>query len=166
MARIDRRGVSDVLAVAFMFILLAMATVFISNFIALQLEPAIDRQLELKSEHLYQALKNSWVMPHGLPIIRAIAEQLIIPEEPTVDNDYLASYLENTLEYLLPQGYGAAVKLVYGEKVWELTYPTGAEVEKNFAETGTIPFIISSENAGQIIEVVEVETNVFTIPQS
>ena len=138
MARVRQLGVADVLAMAFMFILLAIAGGVLHVYISRPLEAATHRQLELKCEHLYKTLELAWVDPYGLSFLQAAGEQLIL-REPTVPDGYLRSVLENTLGYLRPPGYGVRMKLVRENSEWELVYPKNAEVGgKELARSGAI----------------------------
>lgn len=129
MVRLDQRAVSDVMVVAFMFILLAMAAAFVFDITTRQLEASADRQLGLKSLHLHQTLKLSAVGTYPHTALEAAAHQIVV-DEPVVPDDYLRSWLENTLDYILPQGYGVTLELTHENGDWALTYPSGAEVEK------------------------------------
>ena len=141
MARVRQLGVADVLAMAFMFILLVVAGGVLYVYISRPLDAAAHRQLELKCEHLYKTLELAWVDPYGLSFLQAAGEQLIL-REPTVPDAYLRSALENTLEYLRPPGYGVEVKLMRENLGWELVYPKNAGFGgKELARSGAISVV-------------------------
>ncbi len=158
MVRLDQRAVSDVMVIAFMFILLAMAAVFVFDITARQLEASADRQLELKSQHLHQTLKLSAVYPYAPTALEAAAHQIVV-DEPVVPDDYLRSWLENTLDYILPQGCGVTVGLTHENGDWTLTYPSGAEEGELFIQTDNISI---AENR-EVSIVVGVQTRMFKI---
>ena len=138
MARVGQLGVADVLAMAFMFILLVVGGGVLHIHISRPLEAAAYRQLELKCEHLYKTLELAWVYPYGLSFLQAAGEQLIL-REPTVPDAYLRSALENTLEYLRPPGYGVEVKLTRENSGWKLVCPKDAGIGgKKLARGGAI----------------------------
>lgn len=124
MAGLNNRGVADILAIAFMFVILVLAAVFMHSYSLRPLQAATDRQLELKSEHLYKTLELAWVKP-GVSFLRAAAENLLL-EQPIVPGPYLRFAMENVLEYLHPSGYAVAVSLSYENASWELSWPEGA----------------------------------------
>ncbi|MBA7595323.1 hypothetical protein ES703_02285 [subsurface metagenome] len=124
MAGLNNHGVADILAIAFMFVILVLAAVFMHSYSLRPLRAATDRQLELKSEHLYKTLELAWVRP-GVSFLRAAAENLLL-EQPIVPGPYLRSTMENVLEYLHPSGYAVAVSLSYENTSWELSWPEGA----------------------------------------
>ncbi len=138
MASLNNRGVADILAIAFMFVILVLAAVFMHSYSLRPLRAATDRQLELKSEHLYKTLELAWVRP-GVSFLRAAAENLLL-EQPIVPGPYLRSVMENALEYLRPSGYAVAVSLSYENASWELSWPEGAGLglgaEKQFPRQG------------------------------
>jgi len=138
MAGLNNRGVADILAMAFMFIMLVLAAVFMHSYSLRPLRAATDRQLELKSEHLYKTLELAWVKP-GVSFLRAAAENLLL-EQPIVPGPYLRSAMENVLKYLHPSGYAVAVSLSYENASWEFSWPEGAglglDAEKQFVRQG------------------------------
>ncbi len=141
MAGLNNRGVADVLAMAFMFVMLVLAAVFMHSYSLRPLEAATDRQLKLKSEHLYKTLELAWVDNYSVSYLRAAAENLLL-EQPTVPGPYLRSVMENALEYLCPSGYAVAVGLSYENDSWKLSWPEGAGLglgaEKPFARAGEV----------------------------
>jgi len=139
----ERRGVADVLAVAIMFLLVVLIGVLLHTFMLTPLRSATDRQLQLKSEYIYETLATAWVENYTKSYLRAAADNLVLTN-PTVPGEYLRSMIEDTLDYILPEGYAAEVKLTHGDNVWELIYPNvgqPASAEKQFIHSGTISVI-------------------------
>ena len=139
MAGLNNRGVADVLAIAFMFVILVLAAVFMHSYSLRPLRAATDRQLELKSEHLYKTLELAWVEPYSVSFLRGATENLLV-EQPIVPGPYLRSTMENVIEYLHPSGYAVAVSLNHNNASWELSWPDGAGLglgaEKQFVMQG------------------------------
>ncbi|KUO40319.1 MAG: hypothetical protein AVW06_02615, partial [Hadesarchaea archaeon DG-33-1] len=98
MVRLNEKGIADVLAMAFMFILLIFGAVLMHAYSLRPLRAATDRQLQLKCEHIYKTLETAWVEPYTISFLWATAENLVL-EHPTVPSSYLRSAMENTLEY-------------------------------------------------------------------
>jgi len=135
----ERRGVADVLAVAVMFLLVVLIGILLHTFMLTPLRSSADRQLQLKSEYIYETLATAWVEPYSKSYLKAAADNLVFTE-PTIPSDYLSSAMENVLEYLVPPGYAAEVTLTYenNENTWGL-HPTSAD--KQFIHSGTISVI-------------------------
>lgn len=141
MARLGNYGVADILAITFMFVMLVLAAVFMHAYSLRPLQAATDRQLELKSEHLYMTLELAWVEPYSVSFLRAATENFLL-EQPTVPGSHLRSAMENALEYLCPPGYAVAISLCYDNASWELSRPEGAglgmNAEKQFTKHGEV----------------------------
>jgi len=135
----ERRGVADVLAVAIMFLLVVLIGVLLHTFMLTPLRSSTDRQLQLKSEYIYETLATAWVENYTKSYLKAAADNLVFAE-PTISSDYLHSAMENVLKYLVPPGYAAEVKLKYenAENTWGLK---PASAEKQFIHSGTISVI-------------------------
>jgi hypothetical protein len=134
----ERRGVADVLAVAIMFLLVVLIGVLLHTFMLTPLRSSTDRQLQLKSEYIYETLATAWVENYTKSYLKAAADNLVLTE-PTIPSDYLSSAMENVLKYLVPQGYAAEVKLTYenAENTWG-PWPTS---DKQFIHSGSISVI-------------------------
>ncbi|GAH43774.1 unnamed protein product [marine sediment metagenome] len=147
MVRLDDRGVADILAIAFMFVILVLAAVFMHTYSLRPLRAATDRQLELKSEHLYMTLELAWVEPYSVSFLRAATENLLL-EQPTVPGPHLRSAVENTLEYLCPPRYAVAISLSCDDSSWELSWPEGVglgiDAEKQFVRQGEVRLTMAS----------------------
>ncbi|MDH5685125.1 MAG: hypothetical protein OEY73_01125 [Hadesarchaea archaeon] len=141
MVRLDDRGVADILAIAFMFVMLVLAAVFMHTYSLRPLRAATDRQLELKSEHLYMTLELAWVEPYSVSFLHAAAENLLL-KQPTVPELHLRSAMENVLEYLCPPGYAVTVSLSYDDSSWEPSWPEGVglgmDAKKQFVREGEV----------------------------
>jgi len=142
----ERRGVADVLAVAIMFLLVVLIGVLLHTFMLTPLRSSTDRQLQLKSEYIYETLATAWVEPYSKSYLRAAADNLVFTE-PTIPSAYLSSAMENVLEYLVPPGYAAEVTLTYGDNrnTWGLPISAG----KQFIHSGTISVIRANPAPGE-----------------
>jgi len=142
----ERRGVADVLAVAIMFLLVVLIGVLLHTFMLTPLRSSTDRQLQLKSEYIYETLATAWVENYTKSYLKAAADNLVLTN-PTVPGEYLRSAMENTLDYILPEGYAAEMTLRLYENenmTWELIYPNVGQptsAEKQFIHSGTISVI-------------------------
>jgi hypothetical protein len=122
MVRLNDHGVADVLAIAFMFILLVLGAVLMHAYSLRPLRAAADRQLELKCEHLYKTLETAWVEPYSISFLRAAADNLVL-ENPIVPNAYLRTQMFAVVDYLRPPSYGVSVALSYDGRTWGLICP-------------------------------------------
>lgn len=144
MVRLGERGVSDIVVIAFMFIFLVSSAVFLLGFTPSGLEAAADRQTELKVDHLHRTLERAEVQP-GITALDAAARQIII-EGPMIDNNYLESWMENTLNFLKPVNYGTKLKLTHEDKTWEITQPENATWGENILRKSTVTIIRTGGN--------------------
>jgi hypothetical protein len=135
----ERRGVADVLAVAIMFLLVVLIGVLLHTFMLTPLRSSTDRQLQLKSEYIYETLATAWVENYTKSYLKAAADNLVL-ENSTISEDYLRSKMENVLKYLVPPGYAAELTLTYGDdnNTWGLQ-PTSTD--KQFIHSGSISVI-------------------------
>lgn len=137
----DERGVADVLAMAVMFILVILAGTTLHLLNLQPLEAATDRQLALKSEHLYKTLGLAYIDPYSISYLKAASENLVLAQ-PMVPSYYLRSSMENALSYLKPDGYAVRVVLTYENNTWQLQVPTDASRPvQMFKYEGTISLI-------------------------
>jgi len=156
MVRLKQGGVADILAMAFMFVLLILGAVLMHAYSLRPLRAATDRQLELKCEHIYKALETAWVEPYTVGFLRAAAENLVL-EHPTVPGPYLRSAMENALGYLSPPDYEISATLTHDGGI--LTLNENMEPpRKRFIRSGTI----SITRAGGENVVVQVEVMLFS----
>lgn len=157
MVRLDEGGVSDVVVIAFMFVFLVMSPTLLLGYTSRGLGAATDRQNELKTNHLYRTLEKAEARP-GVPALQAAAEQLVL-ESPRVENDYLASWMENTLGFLRPPDYGIGLKLTWDGQVWKIDHPARVKRGENFTREGGV--VITK--AGGKVATVEVQVKMFKI---
>jgi hypothetical protein len=156
MARLKDDGVADILAMAFMFVLLVLGAVLMYAYSPRPLQAATDRQLELKCEHIYKALETSWVEPYTVSFLRAAAENFVL-ENPTVPGSYLRLAMENALDYLGPPDYEISATLTHDGEI--LTFNENRESpSKQFVRSGTI----SITRAGGENVVVQVVVKLFS----
>ena len=150
MARLNATGVADIMAMAFMFILLVFGAVLMHAYSLRPLRAATDRQLELKCEHIYKALETAWVEPYTIGFLRAAAENLVL-EHPTVPGSYLRSAMENALDYLSPPDYEIFVNLTNENS---LTFNENVRPpSKQFVRSGTVT-IAGAGGENVIVQVV------------
>lgn len=136
MVRLNENGIADVLAMAFMFILLILGAVLMHAYSLRPLRAATDRQLQLKCEHVYKTLETAWVEPYTISFLRAAAENLVL-DHSTVLGPYLRSAMENTLDYLSPSDYDISATLTYDGA--SLTFNENREPpSKQFVQEGTV----------------------------
>jgi hypothetical protein len=153
----ETAAVADILAMAFMFVILVLAAVFMHSYSLRPLRAATDRQLDLKSQHLYKTLELAWVDPYSVSFLLGAAENLLLGQ-PTVPGPYMLSAMENTLEYLRPFGYAVAVSLSYDNASWELSRPqgvgSGLGAEKQFVRQGEVRLTMAGgENIAVLVTV-------------
>ncbi|MBS3815173.1 MAG: hypothetical protein KGY45_01270 [Hadesarchaea archaeon] len=162
MENLDEKGVSDIIVVAFMFILLVLASVLVHQYNTRALESAADRQNELKSIYLYESLSKSELSSYGLTFFDAAGEHLVL-ESPTVPENYLRDWLENTSGFLLPDDYGLKLTLSHGENQLEFTHPNKVSdnivVGESFIQSGSLAIT----KTGGEVELVNIKLNLFKI---
>lgn len=162
MVRLGQRGVSDIVVVAFMFILMVLSAALLHGFSTGALEAAGDRQRELKAQHLHRTLERATVEPYAVPALEAAAQHLVL-EDPEVPENYLEGWLDNTFDFLLSESFGVELDLVYGENNWNYTYyPPGTEgskVEENFLQESSLSVVTAS---GEVLSG-EVELRMFEL---
>ena len=157
MAGLDDRGISDILAISFMFVVMVFAGVLLHGFALAPLESAADRQLSVKAEHLYKTLEFSRVEPYGLSFFAAIAENLVL-REPTVPGDNLRIGLKNALEYLCPPDHAVLVRITMYENEdvkWEQSHPEDIEPpgakKESFAFRGVVTLIRAGAGEDRVV---------------
>jgi len=145
----DMRGVADVLATAFMFLIVIFAGILLHRYSTGPLESATDRQLALKSDFIYATLDKAYVGTYAVNYLRAAAENFVL-SQPTVPEDYLRSSMENTLKCLCPPDYAIEVKLWdenENHSPWKLVCPLDAGSSdvsiKQFAHRGMVSITLA-----------------------
>lgn len=111
----DEKGISDVLAMAFMFLLIILAGVLLHAYRLDAISSATNRQLQMKAEYLYRTLELAQVENYSLRYFRAIAENLIGVTELVVPVDYLENQIDNLLAYVCPPNYTLMLTLTNSE---------------------------------------------------
>jgi hypothetical protein len=149
----DNRGISDILSIAFMFLMVIFAGVLLHAYRSDAISSATDRQLQMKAEYLYRTLELAHVENYSLSYFEAVAENLIKVTEPIVPGDYLRGRIDNLLAYLCPPNYAVTVKLTYENDNWTQLYPSGmgepAPTVTQFTFSGKVTLVIAeaaSEN--------------------
>lgn len=137
MVRLGERGVSDVVVIAFMFILLVLSSTLLLGYTPGGLSASAERQSELRTNCLYRTLGKAEVRP-GVSGLRAITERLVLEENASIDNGYLRSWTENALEFLSPLDHGAELRVALENWVWEEEYPSGVEEGEDYVSQGAV----------------------------
>lgn len=156
MVQLDDRGVSDVVVIAFMFILLVMSVTLLFGFNTNPLRAAGNRQMELKTNFLHRTLEKSEVRP-DIPALAAAAEQ--VAGAPRVEENYLRDWMTDTLEFLRPAGHGVEVILRENNYSWRVSYPEDASYEGGVSSEGSVTI---TKAGGEVVSV-NVEIWVFEI---
>lgn len=157
MVHLDKGGVSDIVVIAFMFIFLIVAATILFGFTSNSLEAAASRQSELKKNYLNRTLERAWIRP-GAPALKSAAELLIV-ENPRVDNETVQSWMENTLDFLSPPGQGVELELHKDNRTWSVVQPENAKKGEISVLKDSIPFIKS----GGIVDYVNVRIEFFEV---
>jgi hypothetical protein len=167
MAKLDEKGVADVITIAIMFILVVFAGMLLHVWSLGPLESVEDRQFELRSLCTYQVLDKAWVDPYSQSFLRAAAEQMAV-ENANVPKGVLENYANEIVEFLAPDEYGVVVKLTdednennrwpENENIWPWTFTENA---KYYATLGQVSLTrATSENR---IFVAKVEVTLFEL---
>ena len=125
----DAEGIADIFAIAFMFLLIVFAGTVLHSWALVPMRSSLDRQLQLKSEHMYKALELSHIKSYSISYMDAISENLVLVQ-PVVPGDYLRQRLDSALAYLSPPGYGVIVSVRCESEgaSWLQVYPTDAGI--------------------------------------
>jgi len=141
----DDRGISDILAMAFMFLMVIFAGVLLHAYRSDAINSAANRQLQMKAEYLYRTLELAQVENYSLSYFEAAAENLIGVTEPVVPKNYLDNQIGDLLAYLCPPNYTVVVKLTYEN--FSRLYPSGISEPDNtatqFTFLGKVTIIIA-----------------------
>ncbi|MGC8816418.1 MAG: hypothetical protein ACP5PX_01165 [Candidatus Hadarchaeum sp.] len=143
----ERKGVSDVLSIAFMFLIVVFAGVLLHSYRLGAIDSAVSRQMQLKAEYLYRALELSQVENYSLSYLAAVAENVIGVSPQVVPGDYLRSRLDVLLSYLRPSGYGVVFEVRHENSVWVQISPSDSgppspNVEK-FSFSGKYTIVVA-----------------------
>lgn len=157
MVCLDERGVSDVVVISIMFIFLVISTALILGFQSTSLNSVADRQNELKVSYLSKTLERAEVTP-GVSALEAAGEQLVL-DEPTAGDNYLRSWMKETLDFLRSSGYGVELKLTHDNDFWRIIYPKDSKEGDNFLLKRTISI---TKSGGSVLSV-DVRVRMFKI---
>lgn len=156
----DDRGVSDILSIAFMFLIVVFAGVLLHSYMSNIISSSSDRQLQLKTEYLYRTLELSQVENYSISYLEALAENVAGITPQVILGDYLYARVDNVLSYLRSSGYAVMVEVIYDENsYWRQVYPSDARVlvenAEKFANVEKFTFsgkvtIIIAETEGKI----------------
>jgi hypothetical protein len=143
----DQRGISDILAIAFMFLLVIFAGILLNGYRFGTINSAADRQLQLKVEYMYRTLELSQVENYSLSYFTAIAENLIMVTPQVVPGNYLRQRIDDAFSYLSPPGYATILELRYENSSWVQSNPKGAitldNASERFTFSGKITMILA-----------------------
>lgn len=153
----DVRGVSDVLAIVFMFLIAVFSGVLLHSYRSDAIGSATDRQLQMKTEYLYKVAELAQVENYSLSYFEAVAENLIEVTEPVVPSDYLRERIDNLLAYLCPTGYAVKVELSRENSSWVQVYPSDVggpnPATTQFTFSGKLTIIIAEAGENRIAQV-------------
>ncbi|MBC7219594.1 MAG: hypothetical protein H5T49_05650, partial [Hadesarchaea archaeon] len=90
----ESRGVSDILPIAFMFLIVVFAGVLLHSYRFGAINSAVNRQMQLKAEYLYRTLETSQVENYSLSYLGAVAENVVGISPQIVPGDYLRERLD------------------------------------------------------------------------
>lgn len=149
-------GVSDILSIAFMFLIVVLAGVLLHSYRYDAINSAANRQLQLKTEYLYRTLELSHVDDYTLSYLDAIAENVLGIAPQVVPGDYLRSRVDNALFYLRPPGYAVVLELTHENSSWVQVCPSDAgtpapDVEK-FIFSGKVTIIIAEAGENRVAQ--------------
>ena len=163
----DQMGIADVLAIAFMFLLIVFSGTMLHAWAKGPMASSLDRQLQQKTEHLYKTLELAHVENYSISYLYAIVDNLVLAQ-PTVESEYLKMRLDNALAYLRPSGFGVWVNLVCPSEgtTWSQVHPSDAGPPtletKQFTFKGKIS-MIRAEAAGDRVVGVDVAVVIFKL---
>jgi len=154
----DDRGISDVLAMAFMFLMVIFAGVLLHAYRSDAISSATNRQLQMKAEYLYRTLELAQVEDYSISYFEAVTENLIAEKFenflPTVPGENLYQRIDNLLEFLCPPNYAVMVKLTYEneEDNWTQLYSKSGisgldNTVTQFTFSGKVTIIIAGRGA-------------------
>lgn len=155
----ESRGISDILAIMFMFVIVIFSGVLLHTYRFDALDSATDRQLQMKTEYLYKTAELAQVENYSLSYFKAVAENLIEVGEPVVPSDYLRERIDNLLAYLSPPGYGVKIELTYEneDSSWVQVYPSDVgepgPATTQFTFSGKLTTIIAEAGENRIAQV-------------
>lgn len=152
----ENRGISDILSIAFMFLIVVFAGILLHSYRFGAINSAVSRQMQLKAEYLYRTLELSQVENYSLSYLGAVAENVIGVSPQIVPADYLKSRLDVLLSYLRPSGYGVIFELTYENSAWIQSSPSdigppGSDVER-FSFSGKYTIVIAGAGENRVAQ--------------
>ena len=156
MARLRReeRGVSDVLAIAFMFLIAIFAGVLLHAYRLDAVTSAADRQLQLKAEYAYKTLELSQVENYSLSYLEAAAENLLGLGDTVVPENYLRERIDNMLNYLKPTDCSIMVELTNDNRSWvQISDNQPASNATQFTFSGDVTIIVAEAGENRVAQV-------------
>ncbi|MEW5995652.1 MAG: hypothetical protein AB1476_05860 [Candidatus Hadarchaeota archaeon] len=150
--RQDKKGVSDILAIAFMLLIMVFAGTLLHAYRLDAVVSAADRQLQLKAEYLYRTLELGQVENYSLTYFGAVAENMLGLGETVVPENYLGERIDNLLAYLTPQNHSAMVQLTKDNLSWTRSYP-GQPRATQFTFSGTVTIIVAEAGENRVAQV-------------
>ncbi len=160
------RGVSDVLTIAFMFLIVILAGVLLHGYRLGTISSASDRQLQLKTEYLYRTLELSEVENYSVSYFGAIAENVIGISAQLLPGDQLRASVGTALEYLHPPGYGVMIELSGENATWSQIYPGDAGApsasQEKFTFSGKVTLILAAGGENRVAQT-EVTLTLFKV---
>ncbi len=157
MEKLDERGISDILAIAFMILFAIFAGVVLHAYRFDAIVSATNRQLQIKAEYTYRTLELAQVENYSLTYFQGVAENLIGIGEAVVPYEILQSEIENVLEYLRPADYGVMVELNYENESWAQIAPSGtgqpASTVTKYTFSGYTTIIIAEAGENRVAQV-------------
>lgn len=145
MVYLDRKGVSDIIVIAFMFLFLAVAVALLFGYSVNPLRAANERRKEFQIDSLEGVLRNVEPVP-GIDVLEASAEQLVLGEDARVDNDELKQFLDERFDFLAPPGRRIYLEMEWGDERWSI----GERLEEGIRADGAISMVGAG---GEITEV-------------
>ncbi|MEW6592884.1 MAG: hypothetical protein AB1305_04315 [Candidatus Hadarchaeota archaeon] len=150
--RQEERGVSDILAIAFMLLIMVFAGTLLHAYRLDAVVSAADRQLQLKAEYLYRTLELGQVENYSLTYFSAVAENLLGLGETVVPENYLRARIDNILAYLAPQDHKVMVQLTKDNLSWTQSY-AGQPGAIQFTFSGTVTIIVAEAGENRVAKV-------------
>ena len=152
----DERGVSDILSIAFMFLIVVFAGVLLHSYRFGTINSAANRQLQLKTEYLYRTLELSQVENYSLSYLGALAENVIGITPQVFPADYLHSRVDDVLSYLRSPDYAVLIEITHENSSWVQVYPNdvgmpASDVTK-FTFSGKVTIIIAKAGENRVAQ--------------
>ena len=102
-----------------MTVLVMISSAFLLGYNDKSLDVAMERQEELKINQIHRTIQKTEIRP-GISVIEAAVEQLMV-DSPSIENEYLESWMENTLHFLKPKNSDIQMKIICENRSWKLS---------------------------------------------